>query len=320
VSASIPSSDLPNHGEEDPEGNEARARAAAALQAAFTRLAPIGSDVWNFLGAFTHLGDRYGPYQPGASALSRELADRGAPPGGRLGRLRRGAKAEEPGTSELEDAMGWVVEAFRFLSARVSTLEERLAREDRPVEGAAWLVPAQELGGLVEAIVRRLTARTLGAPVVHGDCGHGDLLVALAAAGVTAQGVEPRGAVALHALERGCDVAICELVEDLSARPDGSLGGLVLSGVVDRMPLHALLALLAQARRVLELNAPIVLVTDDPETSTRDRSSAGRDLSEGRSLSVDAWEVLLERAGFVGDAPLVVAGDRRRILTAAAPS
>ena len=42
--------------------------------------------------------------------------------------------------------MGHVVEAFRFLSARVETLEARLAAQDRPVDGAAWLVPARELG------------------------------------------------------------------------------------------------------------------------------------------------------------------------------
>ena len=47
-----------------------QARAAEALREAFTRLAPQGSDAWNFLAAFTHLGDRYGPYHPGASALS----------------------------------------------------------------------------------------------------------------------------------------------------------------------------------------------------------------------------------------------------------
>ena len=37
--------------------------------------------------------------------------------------------------------MGHVVEAFRFLSAGVATLEARPAAADRPVDGAAWLVP-----------------------------------------------------------------------------------------------------------------------------------------------------------------------------------
>ena len=56
--------------------------------------------------------------------------------------------------------MGHVVEAFRFLSARVATLEARLAAEDRPVEGAAWLVPARALGPWAGPVAAHLVART----------------------------------------------------------------------------------------------------------------------------------------------------------------
>src|SRR5271165_7510379 len=66
-------------------------RAADALREAFARLAPQGSDAWNFLAAFTHLGDRYGPYHPGASALSDAVGTEergGARRSGRLDRLR----------------------------------------------------------------------------------------------------------------------------------------------------------------------------------------------------------------------------------------
>jgi hypothetical protein len=102
-----------------------QARAAAALHEAFTRLSPQGSDAWNFLAAFTHLGDRYGPYHPGASALSDALApSRGeVRRTGALDRLRprrdRSGRAPERDKTDLEEAMGHVVEAFRFLSARV---------------------------------------------------------------------------------------------------------------------------------------------------------------------------------------------------------
>ena len=69
--------------------------------------------------------------------------------------------------TELEEAMGHVVEAFRFLSARVATLEARLAAQDRPVEGAAWLVPARELGDWVGPVAAHVLARTPGGDVVH---------------------------------------------------------------------------------------------------------------------------------------------------------
>ena len=114
-------------GETDLPLPEDQARAAEALREAFSRLSPQGSDAWNFLAAFTHLGDRYGPYHPGASALSDSLApgrtgSRRAGPLDRLRSRRVGAgRAPDGEKTDLEEAMGHVVEAFRFLSARVET-------------------------------------------------------------------------------------------------------------------------------------------------------------------------------------------------------
>jgi hypothetical protein len=310
-----------------PEGED-QDRAALALREAFARLAPQGSDAWNFLAAFTHLGDRYGPYHPGASALSDALDTEGRAGARRLGRLDRlrpgrdrVARVPEGDKTELEDAMGHVVEGFRFLSARVVTLEARLAAQDRPVEGAAWLVPARELGEWVEPVSSHVLARTPGGDVVHADCGEGGLLEALAGAGVAVHGVEDRGAVALRAIERGCSVTIGEASEHLAGRAADTLGGIVLSGVVDRLPLHALLPLLAQSRRTLAHDAPLVIVSE-PGTATGSREPMALDLIEGRPLHLATWELLLDRAGFVQVAPLAAADGRdgRFALVAAAPS
>ena len=244
MSAGLPPTGAADHadGRDEPEDPTAtdRARAAEALHEAFTRLAPQGSDAWNFLAAFTHLGDRYGPYHPGASALSDSLApsrDDGRRAGA-LDRLRprrdRVGRPPDGGQTDLEEAMGHVVEAFRFLSARVETLEARLAAQDRPVDGAAWLVPARALGALAGPVAAHVSERSPGGLIVHADCGEGDLLRALHARGAEAHGVEPRGAVALRALEQGCSVTIAEASEYVASRPDGSAGGVVLSGVVDR--------------------------------------------------------------------------------------
>jgi hypothetical protein len=325
-------------------GTDDHAAAAEALRAAFTRLRPQGSDAWNFLAAFTHLGDRYGPYQPGASDLSRQMEASEAGPdegtslkqrlrqaaesvGSRAGiSIGAGAGAGPAGTtggkSELEEAMGQVVEAFRFLSARVRTLEERLAYEDRPIEGAAWLVPAQELGSWVEPVVAHILAATPGGVVLHGDCGEGALLGALERAGVVARGVEPRGAIALGALERGRSVALSEVADELAAQPSASLGGLVLSGVVDRLPLHALVSLLAGARRALALGAPIIVVASDPEQGGTWSEALAQDVVAPRPLHAETWELLLARAGFVSVAPLEggASGEPRFAVCATAPS
>ena len=309
---------------------ENRARATRALQEAFTRLAPQGSDEWNFSAAFTHLGDRYGPYHPGASALDDALQSRagaGVARPGRLGRLRgatsRGTRADATEDDELRDAMGMVVEAFRFLSARVATLEARLAAEDRPVEGAAWLAPARELEGWVEPVAAHVLARTPGGELLHADCGEGALLRALEAGGATAHGVEPRGAVALRALEQGSSVTIAEVSEYLAGCAGGSCGGVVLSGVVDCLPLRALVPLLARCRTVLSHRAPLVVVSEPaPGAVAGPREAPAGDLLDGHSVHAETWELLLGRVGFVDVAHLTAGAgqDRRFALAAAAPA
>jgi hypothetical protein len=317
-------------------------RAGEALRASFARLAPQGSDEWNFMGAFTLLGDRFGPYQPGASDLADVLggaADRGAGRrgAGRLGRLRAGGTSSGPDTekSDFDDAMGHIIEAFRFLHARVSTLEARIAAEDVPLDGAAWLAPARDLGTWVEPAAAFVRARTPGGEVVHADCGDGPLVLALAQGGTPVRGVEPRGGVALQALERGCEVTISEVSEYLATCPEGSLGGLVLSGVVDRLPLHAVIPLLAQSRRALAPAAPLVVVTEAPVAPDRayDLEHEGQDehgrseliaqdLLDARSLHTQTWGLLLERSGFVdvgGLAGAVDPDDRRFGVTATTP-
>jgi hypothetical protein len=301
-------------------------RAADALHQAFARLAPQGSDAWNFLAAFTHLGDRYGPYHPGASALSDAVASDRADVRrtGPLDRLRPrrnpAGRAPEGEKTDLEVAMGHVVEAFRFLSARVGTLEARLAAQDRPVDGAAWLAPARELGHLAGPVAAHILASTPGGVIIHADCGQGELLHALDEGGAESHGVEPRGAVALRAIEHGCSVTMAEASEYLASRAEGSAGGLVLSGVVDRLPLYALLPLLDQSRRALRRGAPLVLVSEDVATVAA-RQDIAQDLVAGRPLHEATWELLLQRAGFVEVAPLPAGaqGDGRIAWSAVAP-
>jgi len=324
VSAPPPPQSSSSH---DDDGSDDRDAAVAALRAAFARLEPQGSHAWNFLAAFTHLSDRYGQYQPGASELSKLVASGQAAPGRagpRQRRLRhtavdRGANSGPAAVPELEQAMAQVVEAFRFLSARVGILEERAALEDVPVAGAPWLMPAQELGRWVEPVAAHLVAATPRGEVLHGDCGEGALLDALERAGVAAHGAEPRGTVALGALERGHSVSVCETADELSARPPASLGGVVLSGVVDRLPLHALITLLARARRTMTPGAPLVVAVRTPVVDDERLGVVARDLLAPRALHARTWALLLERAGFVGGAPLVAdpAGDDGRLVLSA---
>jgi hypothetical protein len=217
--------------------------------------------------------------------------------------------------------MTHVVEAFRFLHARVSTLEERLGTEDVPLDGAAWLAPARELDGWIDPLASLVTARMQGGEVLHADCGEGALIRALTQQGVRAAGVEPRGGVALRALERGSDVSISEIGEHLPQQSTASLGGLVLSGVVDRLPLHAILPLLADSRRVLASGAPIVVVSEPPVPAARNEPLS-RDMVDRAALHLETWELLLERSGFVDltTLPAGTGGDERFCVSAATPT
>jgi hypothetical protein len=276
------------------------------------------------MGAFTHLGDRYGPYQPGASDLADLLRSTGGSAKGRGG-LRGRRSGGQPGAtegakSEVEDAMTNVVEAFRFLHARVSTLEARLGTEDVPLDGAAWLAPARELDGWVGPIVAFLQSRAAKGEVLDADCGEGGLLRALGQSGMHALGVEPRGGVALRALESGCDVVIGEVMETLQERPAASLGGLVLHGVVDRLPLHAIVPLLADCRRVLVDGAPMVIVAEPPTPSATEPPTE-TDMVDRAALHLETWELLLDRIGFTDVSSLAGAGgDDRFGITATTPT
>ena len=57
----------------------------------------------------------------------------------------------------------------------------------------------------------------------------------------------------------------------------------MLSGVVDRMPLHGLLPLLAQGRRALAHDAPLVVVSE-PDPAAGSRGAVALDLLDGRPL------------------------------------
>jgi hypothetical protein len=303
---------------EAPDGSDevspSQRRAADILQQAFDGLRPQGSAAWNFLANFTHLDEQFGEQGTGTGT--------GTPPPSpgrraRLARLRGGPGTDAESTAEFRSAVGHVIEAFRFLAARVETLEQRLEREDHPVRGMAWVQPARDLGPWVSNIVEHLMRAGSPRQVLHADCGPGQLLAALTEAGATAIGVEPRGAEAFEATEAGHEVTLMELSSFLPTRPAASLDAVVLSGVVDRLALHALVRLLSEVRRTVRQGGAVVVVAE----STSDlRGQAARDVFPFEPLQVDSWLYLLREVGFVEGGILVGPADDGRIaVTASVP-
>jgi hypothetical protein len=178
-------------------------------------------------------------------------------------------------------------------------LEEQAEQRERPIDGAAWLAPASDLGGWTALVCEHIAAATPAGTVLHADCGDGSLLTALRNSGLEAIGIEPRGMVALHPLEQGHQVTIAEVTDVLPSCPTRSLGGLVLSGVVDRVPVHVLVLLLAHAERALMAGAPVVVIATDPDAARSTWSDTTSDLVDARPLHASTWESLLRQAGFV---------------------
>jgi hypothetical protein len=88
-----------------------------------------------------------------------------------------------------------------------------------------------------------------------------------------------------------------EVAGRLATMPDGSAGGVVLSGCVDRLDLFGKVGLVHQALRVTEAGGAVVLLVTDQSAWDRSLPLPARDLLPGRPLHPETWLLLLRRAG-----------------------
>lgn len=189
------------------------------------------------------------------------------------------------------------VRALRLLGTRVETLEDATpGASPRVRDELARLDPVGDLSAWHDTAVRALAA----APgrVLHGDAADGDLLEALVAAGVDAYGVDHRRHLADAAAGRGLEVRPDDVVEHLRLVPAGALGGIALSGCVDRLPLAAQLELADLATTRLAPGGVLVVLATFPLAWSRAVPPVAADLAPGRPLHPDTWRHLLTERGF----------------------
>jgi len=189
-----------------------------------------------------------------------------------------------------------LVEALRVLGDRVERLEKASIGTQGAVAAAAALDPHVDLAGWGR-VVGSLLERTPGR-VLHGDAGDGSLVRALADAGLDAYGVEPRVALADAAATAGLEVREHSTPEHLEALPTGALGGLVLSGCVDTLPLAELRELAKLAGDAVAVGGRVVVIATAPESWGRGDTTVAADLAPGRPLHPESWQHLLDAAGF----------------------
>ena len=196
--------------------------------------------------------------------------------------------------SGLGHALG---KAVRLLADRVGALEQAVpppggtvAREARLAGGEPDL---SEWESLLVALLNDAPGR-----VVHAEAGRGTLVARLLARGVDAYGVEPVEALAQRADEDGIEVRLDPVAAHLRALTDGVLGGLVLSGCVDRLPPGALVELAELAAAKLARGGRLVVIGTNPSVWGRERDPIGADLAGGRPIHAQTWRHLLEARGF----------------------
>lgn len=180
-----------------------------------------------------------------------------------------------------------ITRAVRLLGERVDGLEQASPLAVKSVTPA----PADPLDAhWTPFVVDRLVGSTTGR-VMHGESADGAIVRALVAAGVDAYGVDPRAA------DSSIEVRDDEVAVHLRALPDEALGGVVLSGCVDRLSLGALLQLADLAVAKLALGGTVIVVGKDPKAWEREQAPLAVDLSPGRPLHAETWAHLLAERG-----------------------
>jgi SAM-dependent methyltransferase len=134
--------------------------------------------------------------------------------------------------------------------------------------------------------------------VLLAECGTGDLLAALVAAGVDAYGVEPRIASADAAAARGLEVRADELVSHLRSVQTDDLAGAVLVGAIERAAPGELLDLIDLLADRLASRAVLIVISRGPTAPARGADAVAADLAPGRPVHPETWSYLLDAVGF----------------------
>ncbi len=195
-----------------------------------------------------------------------------------------------------------------------SLLERSLRREPLPVPVAS---PGEDdLAAVLAEIQPRLVAALRGGedeirhrlehhlaelaahpPVLDLGCGRGELLDLLREAGVPARGVEADSALAGAARRRGLAVREGDLLTVLREQPASSCGAVSAIHVMEHLPVPALLATLAEIRRVLAPGGLLVVESPNPHSMRVGASLYWLDPTHQRPLMPETLELFLVASG-----------------------
>jgi SAM-dependent methyltransferase len=187
--------------------------------------------------------------------------------------------------------------AFRLLTDRVVELERRLPITDPRVEAMLSIDRDHlDLGPWLDRIPEWCAGRP--GRVLHAESATGALVVALNAAGIDAYGVDPRDDAGAAADTAGAETRTTGALDHLRALPPSALGGLVLSGCIDRFALGDQLELAKHAMRVLAPGGRLVVLGSHPRHWMLHGDPVTADLTFGRPLHPETWTHVIGGLGF----------------------
>jgi SAM-dependent methyltransferase len=135
-------------------------------------------------------------------------------------------------------------------------------------------------------------------PVLDLGCGRGEFLELLRENGIEAAGVDLNGQMVDICLDKGLPCQKGDILETLSSRADGSLGGIFSSQVIEHLPPAYLKKLIETCRDKLVPGGTLVLETVNPLSVFALVQVYFLDLSHRNPIHPQALKFMLETAGF----------------------
>lgn len=188
--------------------------------------------------------------------------------------------------------------------AALSKLHET-AGEPAPLAGELqrldWLKFAEKFRGAEEYVKDRqriYADRFRGlSGVLDIGCGRGELLEVFREAGVHSRGIDLSDENVAHCRGKGLEAAKADLFEHLAAQPDGSLGGVVCSQVVEHLPPERVPELVRLAHAKLRPNGLLAVETPNPECLAIFATHFFLDPTHTRPIPPPLMAFYLEEAG-----------------------